>query len=91
MSEPLSHEAALDAICGCAATVTVLSYQEAIEAYLDLRGITEQTALAYGLLWRMQIDRRDPNLCLASDARKTLLLMLNTEQQAQGISNAHSR
>lgn len=36
---PLTHDEAIDAICGCAATVTVLSYQEAIEAYLDLRGI----------------------------------------------------
>jgi hypothetical protein len=36
---PLTHDEAVDAICGCAATVTVLSYQEAIEAYLDLRGI----------------------------------------------------
>lgn len=35
----LSHDEALDAIIGCAATVTVLSYQEAIEGYLKLRGI----------------------------------------------------
>lgn len=35
----LSHDEALDAITGCAATVTVLSYQEAIEGYLKLRGI----------------------------------------------------
>ena len=36
----LSHRQALDAICGCASTVTVLSYQEAIEGYLGLRGIS---------------------------------------------------
>lgn len=38
-TENLSHDAAIAAICGCAATVTVLSYQEAIEGYLKLRGI----------------------------------------------------
>ena len=38
-SDNLSHDAAIAAICGCAATVTVLSYQEAIEGYLKLRGI----------------------------------------------------
>lgn len=36
---PLTHEQALDALCGCAATVTVLSYQEAIEGYFALRGL----------------------------------------------------
>lgn len=35
----LSHAAAIDAICGCARTVSVLSYQEAIEGYLNLRGL----------------------------------------------------
>lgn len=35
----MTHNEAIDAICGCAATVTVLSYREAIEAYLDLRGM----------------------------------------------------
>ena len=35
----MTHDEALDAITGCAATVTVLSYQEAIEGYLKLRGI----------------------------------------------------
>lgn len=34
----MTHEDALDAIVGCAATVTLLSYQEAIEGYLQLRG-----------------------------------------------------
>lgn len=36
---PMSHEAALNAICNCAASVALLSYQEAIEGYLKLRGI----------------------------------------------------
>ena len=35
----LSHEAAIEALCGCAATVTTLSYQEAIEGYFKLRGL----------------------------------------------------
>jgi hypothetical protein len=36
----MSHDEALDALCGCARTVTVLSYQEAVEGYLELRGTT---------------------------------------------------
>lgn len=41
--KPLTHEEALDAICACSATVTLLSYEEAIEAYLSLRGWREPT------------------------------------------------
>lgn len=36
----LTHDAAITALCNCAATVTVLSYQEAIEGYFSLRGLT---------------------------------------------------
>ena len=35
----LSHDAAIDAICNCASSVSVLSYQEAIEGYFKLRGL----------------------------------------------------
>lgn len=35
----LSHDAAIDALCKCAASVSVLSYQEAIEGYFKLRGL----------------------------------------------------
>jgi hypothetical protein len=35
---PLSHDEAIAALTGCAATVTVLSYQEVIEGYFKLRG-----------------------------------------------------
>jgi len=35
----MGHEEAIEAICGCSRTVTVLSYQEAIEGYLKLRGM----------------------------------------------------
>lgn len=40
MSEKLSHDQAVGALCDCASTVTVLSYQEAIEGYFALRGIS---------------------------------------------------
>lgn len=92
-AEQLSHDAAIDAICGCAATVTVLSYQEAIEAYLNLRGIDlnatlEALRLAYGLLWHMRIDTRDDNLRLALDARKTLFAVMSQEERRRGIDAA---
>lgn len=35
----MTHEEAIEALCGCAQTVTVLSYQEAIEGYFALRGL----------------------------------------------------
>jgi len=38
-SENLSHDEAIKALCDCAATTTVLSYQEAIEGYFSLRGL----------------------------------------------------
>lgn len=38
-ARPLTHDEAIDALCGCAATVTVLSYQEAIEGYFKLRDL----------------------------------------------------
>lgn len=36
---PLSHDAAIQALCDCAATVTVLSYQEVVEGYFKLRDL----------------------------------------------------
>jgi hypothetical protein len=48
---PLSHDAAIKALCDCAATVTVLSYQEAIEGYLELRGISVDADNKAGGLW----------------------------------------
>lgn len=39
LPEPMGHDEAIDALRGCAATVTVLSYQEAIEGYFTLRGL----------------------------------------------------
>lgn len=37
--ELLDHEAAIASITACAATTTILSYREAIEGYLRLRGL----------------------------------------------------
>ncbi len=45
MPEILDHDAAIDALCGCAATVTTLSYQEAIEGYFALRGLPHPAAI----------------------------------------------
>lgn len=38
-NEPMTHDAAIKALCDCAATVTTLSYQEAIEGYFKLRNL----------------------------------------------------
>lgn len=54
----------------------------------DLTNHEEAVRLAYGLLWHMQIDRRDANLRLASDARLTLLSTLSKDEQADGIARA---
>lgn len=40
MPNNLSHQEAIKALCDCAATVTVLSYQEVIEGYFNLRGLS---------------------------------------------------
>ena len=39
VDEGLGHDEAIEALCGCAATTTLLSYQEAIEGYFTLRRI----------------------------------------------------
>lgn len=39
MLAKMTHKEAIEALCGCAATVTLLSYQEAIEGYFALRGL----------------------------------------------------
>lgn len=35
----MGHHEAIEALCRCASTVSALSYQEAIEGYLKLRGM----------------------------------------------------
>jgi hypothetical protein len=66
--------------------------EEAITKMAELRqeGDSNHPAitLAYGLLWHMRIDRRDDNLCLASDARAALLTVLSKAEQAIGITQA---
>lgn len=51
----LSHDAALDAIIG-ASTVSALSYQEAIEGYLKLRGVLLEDR---ALVWVVQVVTLD--------------------------------
>lgn len=46
MTKNLSHDEALDALCGCAVTVTVLSYEEAIKGYFSLRGWPDPETLS---------------------------------------------
>lgn len=41
----MTHDEAIDAICGVLG-VTVLSYQEAIEGYLGLRGVADYERLS---------------------------------------------
>lgn len=44
--------------------------------------------LAFGLLWHMEIDTRNDNLRLASDARKALWAVMSKDDQADGITRA---
>lgn len=39
MADPMNHDDAIQALADCASTTTVLSYREAIEGYLKLRGM----------------------------------------------------
>lgn len=50
-------------------------------------------ALAYGLLWHMEIDRRDPNLRLASEARTQISNAISGDKtiRARGIEMARKR
>lgn len=50
----------------------------------------EAMALAYGLLWCMNIDRRDPDLRKASDARIALSNSMTMEQKKRGIESARA-
>jgi hypothetical protein len=59
--KPLGHDEAIDALCGCAATVTVLSYQEAIEGYLSLRGLPADPAATIEAL-QAQVEAKDAEI-----------------------------
>ena len=48
----------------------------------------EAAETAYGLLWTMQIDNRDPNMKLASLARQQLLRFIDKDGQKRGIERA---
>jgi hypothetical protein len=51
----------------------------------------DRVALAWGLLWHMKIDRSDPSLLLASEARMRIGGLLTKEQKAAGIQAARDR
>jgi hypothetical protein len=51
----------------------------------------DSLALAYGLLWHMANDRRDPNLRIASEARMHLSNGLTREEKMRGIEAARER
>lgn len=56
-----------------------------------IENMTNRLALAYGLLWNMKIDRSDPSLLLASEARRAVGGLLTMEQKAEGIDAARRR
>lgn len=72
----------------CAAAIiraALSTTPDAVRGEVDLR---EAARLAYGLLWHMQIDTRDPNLKLASAARNALLSAMTKDDQYLGIDAA---
>lgn len=58
--------------------------------FAPMRSAQDAIELAYGLLWCMSIDRETPNGLLASEARQALLLHLDRDGQARGISAARA-
>ena len=56
-----------------------------------IENMTDRLALAYGLLWNMKIDRSDPSLLLASEARRAVGGLLTMEQKGEGIEAARRR
>lgn len=48
--------------------------------------LPSEVARAYGLLWQMEVDRNDPNLRYASDARQALLSVLSDDERSTGIA-----
>jgi hypothetical protein len=65
----MTHDEALDAITGCARTVAVLSYQEAIEGYLQLRGMWPTQGIEAGTgETRQGLDPKDESPVAASHA-----------------------
>lgn len=48
---PLSHDAAMGALRDCAATVTVLSYEEVVTGYFSLRGWPDPRTFTELLGW----------------------------------------
>jgi hypothetical protein len=69
MTMALSHDAALDAIVG-ASTVTILSYQEAIEGYLRLR---RMSADAGNGVWVVEVVKSNDSDFLVFSSEKNAM------------------
>ena len=52
---------------------------------------TKRLSMAWGLLWHMRIDRSDPSLLLASEARVQVGNLLTKDQKGRGIDAARDR
>lgn len=50
--------------------------------------LPEAVLLAYGLLWHMTIDRRLASDLLASEARRSLVAIIDRDEQSRGIELA---
>lgn len=61
------------------------------DAIREMEADRERFALAYGLLWHMSIDRRQPNLAVASDARTQISNGLRVREMQGGIVAARNR
>lgn len=85
--EQCNREGPYNAV-GAAARIRALS--EWIQPAVTC-GKSDAIASAYGLLWNMRIDNRDPNLALASSARMALLGVMSGDEQARGIRMAMGR
>ena len=53
--------------------------------------LRDRLALAWGLLCHMMVDRSDPSLSLASEARRQIGVVLTKEDKARGIEAARQR
>lgn len=78
----LDHQAAIDAIVG-ALSVTVLSYQEAIEGYLKLRGIHEGSARG---VWVVEVVKANGSDFLVFSSKKNAMKFAEERKEGCVIS-----
>lgn len=70
----------------------VLSAADLLEKQAaEIERLRDASAMAYGLLWHMYIDRRDPNLRLASEARTQVSSALSMDVKGRGIADSRVR